>query len=81
MDVKEIGPIVRYHRKRANLTQKTCADLAGIGKTALFDIENGKETVRYATLVSVLETLNISIHLTSPLMEEYHATRDDSTPR
>ena len=60
-------------RKRANLTQKECADLSGIGKTALFDIEKGKETVRLATLGAVLKTLNITLHLDSPLMEEYIA--------
>ena len=81
MDAKEIGFVVRYHRKRARLTQKECADLAGIGKTALFDIENGKETVRFATLSAVLSTLNIAIELSSPLMEECRATRTDSISR
>jgi len=81
MDAQEVGRVVRYHRKRAKLTQKACADLAGIGKTALFDIENGKTTVRFATLSAVLTTLNVSLHLTSPLMEEYLATRDDSSSR
>ena len=78
MDANELGRTVRYHRKRANLTQKECAHLSGVGKTALFDIERGKETVRFSTLAAVLETLNITIHLESPLMEEYRAARDRS---
>lgn len=81
MDAKEIASIATFHRKRAGLSQKECADLAGIGKTALFDIEHGKETVRFATLTSVLETLNITLELSSPLMEEYRATRAGSVSR
>jgi len=46
------------------------ADLAGVGKTVIFDIENGKETIRFSTLQKVLDVLNIKISFTSPLMKE-----------
>lgn len=62
--------MIRYHRKRSGLSQSELAALAGIGKTSVFDIENGKRTVRLATLVSALRALNITLMLTSPLMEE-----------
>ena len=65
-----IGKVVRFHRKRAGLSQHALADLAGIGKTSVFDIEKGKATVRLATLLAVLRTLNISMLLDSPLMAE-----------
>lgn len=67
----DIGSIVRFHRKRAGLTQKDLADLAGIGKTAVFDIENDKETVQCDTLKKVLNALNITFVFDSPLMNEY----------
>ena len=66
-----IGEIVRFHRKRAGLSQHALADLAGIGKTSVFDIEKGKSTVRLATLLAVLRTLNISMRMDSPLMAEF----------
>ena len=72
MNIAELGAIVRYHRKRAGLTQIECARLAGIGKTALFDLEKAKPTIQLATVLAVCETLNITLEPVSPLMEEYH---------
>ncbi len=72
-----IGEAVRYHRRRGGLSQRYLADLAGVGKTSVFDIEKGKPTVRLATLMSVLNVLNIQIAMESPLMEEFVATLPD----
>jgi len=72
MKIAELGAIVRYHRKRAGLTQIECARLAGIGKTALFDLEKGKPTMQLATVLAVCDALNITLEPVSPLMEEYH---------
>lgn len=80
MDTKRLGRIVRFHRKQARLTQVGLARLAGVGKTAIFDIEHGKATVRLDTLMRLLRVLNITLEVESPLMgrfvkeEEDHAT-------
>ena len=71
-DIDEIGSIVRFHRKKAGLTQKQLANLAGVGKTAVFDIEKGKSSIRLNTLLAVLLILNISLSSESPLMEEWY---------
>ncbi len=63
----EIGEVVRRHRKTAGLTQPELADLAGVGKSAVFDIEKGKATVRLETLLRVLAALNIELTWRSPL--------------
>ena len=68
--IDTIGRIISLHRKAARLSQIDLADLAGIGKTALFDIEHGKTTVRFETLARVLKALNITIRLESPLMPQ-----------
>ena len=68
----DFGKIVRFHRKRAGLSQKELADLAGVGKTVIFDIEKGKETVKLITLMKVLDTLNIRMEFNSPLMNEFN---------
>ena len=67
MDYK-MSEIVLFHRKKSGLTRIQLADLAGVGKTAIYDIEKGKETIRFSTLKKVLKTLNIKIAFTSPLM-------------
>jgi y4mF family transcriptional regulator len=68
--MKTIGALIRCHRKKSDLTQKQLADLAGVGKTVVFDIEHGKETVRFDILQKVCKVLNISIRLDSPVMEQ-----------
>jgi y4mF family transcriptional regulator len=64
-----MSEIILFHRKKSGLTRKQLADLAGVGKTVIYDIEKGKETIRFSTLQKVLQTLNIKITFTSPLME------------
>lgn len=73
-----IGAVVRFHRRRAGLSQHELADLAQIGKTSVFDIEKGKPTVRLATLMAVLGVLNIDMGLHGPLMAECGAALDGS---
>ena len=65
---EELATIIRMHRKAAKLSQLQLADLAGVGKTVVFDIEKGKETVKLKTLLKILKVLNIEMQLTSPLL-------------
>ena len=71
MNSKEIGKIINYHRKVSGLSRIELANIAGIGKTVLFDIENGKETVQLSTILKVLKVLNINLELQSKLMKEF----------
>ena len=74
MDYK-LNEIVLFHRKKSGLSRNQLADLAGVGKTVIYDIEKGKETIRFSTLQKVLAALNIKITFTSPLMEVFNETR------
>ncbi|MYD98317.1 MAG: helix-turn-helix transcriptional regulator [Gammaproteobacteria bacterium] len=65
-----VGEVVRYHRRRAGLSQHGLAELAGVGKTSVFDVEKGKRTTRLATLMAVFRVLNIDVQLDGPLMAE-----------
>lgn len=65
-----LANILRMHRKAAGLSQLQLAQLAGIGKTAVFELEKGKETVQLDTLRKVLAVLNIKVILTSQLMKK-----------
>ena len=59
--------IVREYRKKSGLSQRELARLAGVGKTVVFDIEHGKQSVQFDTVLKVLKVLNISMGFQGPL--------------
>ncbi len=71
MNITLFGAMIRFHRKKAGLSQKELADLSGVGKTVVFDLEKGKETIRLNSLLKILEGLNIQMDFSSPLMEHF----------
>jgi HTH-type transcriptional regulator / antitoxin HipB len=73
-NVKELGNLIRENRKNAGLSQIELAQLAGIGKTSVFDIEKGKESVKLKTLIAVLKVLNIEVIIKSPLDKNRETT-------
>ena len=66
--MEAIGDIVRMHRRVSGLSRVELAKIAGVGKTAVFDLEHRKPSIRYDTLLKILNALNISIHFDSPLI-------------
>lgn len=74
MNQNQLAAIIRFHRKKSGLSQAELAMLAGLGKTVIFDIEKGKQSIRFDTLLKVLEVLNIKIQFQSKLMELFYAT-------
>lgn len=62
-----LGDVIKIHRKKAGLTQLELANLAGVGKTTVFDLEKNKETVQWKLVLAVLNVLNIELQLKSPL--------------
>lgn len=67
--MKKLSDVIKRHRNKSGLTQKELADVAGVGKTVIFDLEHGKESVRLNTVLKVLDALNIKIEFKSPLEE------------
>ena len=72
LDPYILSKIIRQHRKIAGLSQLQLAELAGVGKTVVFDLEKAKETVQLDTLRKILNALNIKVELTSPIMNQIH---------
>lgn len=62
----EIANTVYYCRKQSGLSQQELAKLAGVGKTVVFDIEKGKQTVQLNTLLKVFDILNIRMKFETP---------------
>lgn len=61
-----IGEVIQSVRKKTGLTQKGLADFAGVGKTTVFDIENGKASVRFHNILRVCRVLNITLTVKDP---------------
>lgn len=70
MNPSDIAEIVHYCRKQSGLSQQELAKLAGVGKTVIFDIEKGKQTVQLNTMLKVFDVLNIHIKLETPFTEK-----------
>ncbi|MCK4671041.1 MAG: helix-turn-helix transcriptional regulator [Candidatus Aegiribacteria sp.] len=65
--IVKLGELVRFHRNKAGLTQIQLADLAGVGKSTVYDIEKGKSTVQINSLFAVLAIMNIDVKFSGPL--------------
>jgi HTH-type transcriptional regulator / antitoxin HipB len=74
---KDMSSIVRFHRKKSGLSQVELAKTAGVGKTAIFDIEKGRKSARLSTLQKVFVALNIKVSLSSPLMDAYKRSKEE----
>jgi len=76
---QELAQIIRSHRKAAKLSRVTLAELAGVGKTVIYDIEKGKESIQLDTLRKILKVLNIRIVLKSPLMDNLQNSENEKS--
>ena len=56
-----IGRAVRARRKQLLVDQQTVADLAGVSRKAVSDIERGKPTIRFDVLAKVLTAVGLQI--------------------
>ena len=78
--MNDLKNIVRHHRRLSGLSQAELAKLAGVGKTVVFDIEHGKESVQFDTLKKVLAALNIKLSLQSPILKRRENEQVKPTP-
>lgn len=66
-----LADIILFHRKRSGLTQHELADLAGVGKNMVYELESGKQGVRLENVLKVLQVLNIELDFRSPLRDAF----------
>jgi len=78
LDPETLSIIIKKHRKAAGLSQVQLAELAGVGKTVVFDLEKGKETVQLNTLLKIFKVLNIKVQLQSQLMNKILNSNENS---
>ena len=58
---KKFGQSVRVARKEANFTQEELADLAGINRSHMGQIERGYKSPSLATIALIAKALNCSV--------------------
>jgi y4mF family transcriptional regulator len=75
---KLMADIIRFHRKRSGLTQLELAEMAGVGKNLIYELENGKQSVRLNNLLKVLQVLNINLEFQSPLRDAFLKEQSDA---
>lgn len=54
-----VGPAIRRYRKEAGLSQGQLAEMAGLNRTYLSDLEQGKETEQVRRILRVLKLLGV----------------------
>jgi DNA-binding XRE family transcriptional regulator len=59
-ELEKLGRRVRQFRKARGINQTDLASRAGIGRTTLSRLENGKQFPRFQTLMSIASALDIS---------------------
>lgn len=77
--MESLGEQIKNHRRISGLSQAGLAKLAGVGKTAVFDLEHGKQSIRYDTLTKILSVLNITIRFDSPLKSRLQQAESATT--
>jgi transcriptional regulator with XRE-family HTH domain len=65
-----LGKVILEHRKKSGLSREQLAEMVGVGKTVIYDLEKGKDTIKVSTLLRILNGLNISVKLESPLLTQ-----------
>lgn len=76
---EKIGKIVRFHRKKAGLTQQQLGQMAGLGKTVVYDVEKGKLSIKLSSLLQLFEVLNIQVELKGPLMQQFEEAQNEKS--
>ncbi|TDL31678.1 helix-turn-helix transcriptional regulator [Arthrobacter nitrophenolicus] len=56
---------VRSRRTALGLTQRDLADMAGVSERFVRFVEQGKPSIQLDSLVAVLDTLGLELHLTT----------------
>ena len=64
-NIQQLADIVRSERKKQNVTQVQLSQLANVGVRFIRDLEDGKSSMHIDKVFNVLETLGVTIELTT----------------
>ena len=61
MNPKEIGTEIRRRRQRLRLTQDDAADLAGVNRRLISEVERGLASVTLRNLISICQAVGLEL--------------------
>ncbi len=61
MEIEELGKLIKHRRKVLRLTTRELADLTGMSKTTISQIESGVGNPTFEVLQNIFEYLNLEI--------------------
>jgi len=64
---KQIGELIKSVRKQMGATQKDLAMTSGTGLRFIIELERGKPTSQIGKVLTVLNTLGVTMSLTPPV--------------
>jgi len=59
----DVASVILNQRKKCGLNREQLATLAGVGRTAIYDIEHGKTTYQMDTILKILRVLNLRLEI------------------
>lgn len=76
--ILDLASLIRFHRRRAGLSQIELATLADVSRKVVQELESGGEGVAWRNVRAVLSTLNVSLHPAGPLIAEWQLAKVNS---
>ncbi len=67
----QLASLVRFHRKRAGLSQVDMASMADVSRKVVQDLEASRDGVGWRNLMAVLAVLNVKLRPDGPLIDEW----------
>ena len=61
MEIEELGKTIKHRREILGITIRDLADLAGMSKTTISQIERGTSNPTFEVLQNIFEYLNLEI--------------------
>lgn len=75
---KDLACLVAFHRKKAGLTQIELAELAGVSRFIVQELESGSDRTTWKHIKAVLDALNLELEPKGPLVEQWREWREAS---
>jgi HTH-type transcriptional regulator / antitoxin HipB len=60
---EQLGRAIRARRRELRLTQQLVADLAGVNRAVVIQLEHGKSTVQFRIVLLVVQVLGMDFEL------------------
>jgi DNA-binding XRE family transcriptional regulator len=82
MQNEQLASLIRWHRRRAGLSQVELARFAGVSRYVVQDLETGTGRTAWGRVLPVLQALNLRLQPEGPLVKEWLASQpeEEGTP-